>query len=97
MYWERISRILKDPAGMFDRGVDTETRVPPIGKAGGDLGTDKFLLYKELDDYPAEILRHSVEVSERDMDKPAGLIEPAFQHKAVEMGISSQKAPADWN
>ena len=75
--------------------------MPPIDQAGGDLGTDKFLLQKELDDHSAKVLRHSVEVPERDMYKPAGLIETTLQHEAVGMGIpwgrpARKKTPADW-
>ena len=69
--------------------VYRKTVVPPINQAGGDLGTDKFLLQEELDDHPAKVLRHPVEVPERDMHEPAGIIEAAFQHEAVEVWIES--------
>ena len=69
--------------------VYRKTGVPPINQAGGDLGTDKFLLQEELDDHPAKVLRHPVEVPERDMHEPAILIKPAFQNEAVGMGIPS--------
>jgi hypothetical protein len=80
---------LEDPASDVHRSVDTESGVPPIDQAGGDLGTDKLLVQEELDDHPAKVLRDPFEVPEGDMHEPAGIIEAAFQHEAVEMGIPS--------
>jgi len=76
------------------RSIDTEPRVPLIDQAGGDLGTDKFLLQEELDDHLAKVFRHPFEVPEGDMHEPAGFIEPTFQNEAMGMGIESQKFAA---
>jgi hypothetical protein len=61
------------------RIIDTESRVPPIDQAGGYPGADK----------PAKVLRHSVEVSDRDVYESTGLIEAALQDEAMKMGIES--------
>ena len=59
----------------------------PVDQAGCQGGTDQIFLEEKLDDHPAEILRHFLDILEGDMDKPAGLVEAAFQHEAMKMGI----------
>ena len=59
----------------------------PVDQAGRQIGIDELFIQEELDDQPAKVLRHSVEVSERDMYKPTGLIEATLQNKAMKMGI----------
>jgi hypothetical protein len=65
--------------------------VPPIDQAGGYPGADKLFLQEELDDKLAKVFRHSVEVCDRDMREPTGLIEASFQDEAVKMGVEPQK------
>jgi len=58
-----------------------------VGGVGDQGGTDQILLEEKLDDHPAEILRHSFDIPEGDMDKPAGLVEAALQHEAMKKYI----------
>jgi hypothetical protein len=63
--------------------------VPPIDQAGGQFSADQFLLQEELDDHPAKVLRHSLDIPEKDMHESAGFIEATLQNEAVVMGIPS--------
>jgi hypothetical protein len=56
--------------GRAPTSVNTESRVSPIDKVGGDLGTDQFILQVKLDVHPAEVLQHTVEILEGNMHEP---------------------------
>jgi len=90
----RVSDVLREGFSSFvgESGypnvvIDEKSGVSAVDQAGCQGGTDQILLEEKLDDHPAEILRHSFDIPEGDMDKPAGLVEAAFRHEAMKIGI----------
>jgi hypothetical protein len=71
--------------------IHTESGVPPIDQTDSDLGTDWLLLQDELDDRPAKVLRHPVEVPEGDMHEPAGFIKSPLPKRGSGNGDSIVK------
>ena len=57
----------------------------PIDQGGGQFGADKLILLEKLDDHAAEVLRHSLDIPEKDMHKPAILIEATFQNEEMKV------------
>jgi hypothetical protein len=70
----------------MNAAVERKTGVPPV---------DELVLQEELDDHPAKILRHHVEVPEGDMHELAGLTKAAFQDDAVPVWSTTEKIPPD--
>jgi len=75
---------------------DTQSRAAPIDQAGGYPGADELLLQEELDDYPAEILRHPLDVAEGDMDKLAPIVKPALHTMQWKCGFHRKNSPLVW-
>jgi hypothetical protein len=47
--------------------------VLPVDEAGGQMGGDELFLQKKPDHHTTEVLRHSMDVAEGDVDKLAPL------------------------
>jgi hypothetical protein len=72
--------------------IDGEARVLPVDEAGGQMGVDELFLQKEPNHHSAEVLRHSLDIPEGDMDKVAALIKSALQDEAMKVWIPSQNS-----
>ena len=94
MYCERALRAFVERAG---RGTLLSTEKPEcfqLMRLVASLALMSSTFQEELDDYPTEILRHPVEVTERYMHEPAVLIEASFQHDGVPVWIPLEKFAA---
>jgi len=74
--------------------IHRKAGVSPVDQAGCQSSADEPPFEEELDNDPAEILRHAFDISERKMHKSAGLIEPTLQDEAMKVRVPSQKLAA---
>ena len=71
-------------------------QVPPGQKVPRELLGEELFLYQEPDQAPSEYFGHLVETRERHGDEPPILVETAFQHQAVLMGIPTETTVIPW-
>ncbi len=57
----------------------------PVDEAGGKMRIDEIFRQKESNHHSTEVLRQSLDIPERDMDKLAPLVKPALQDEAMEV------------